>query len=140
MRKELLIFGANGALGQGVTKVLSQKDFDKIYTFDSHIAEETIPNNKLVKIRIKDLTKEENVIEAFSNIKPNKDTCFFLFSAIGGYWGGESIWETKSEDWNRIIEIKFKYQLFPCQAFFVVGKSISGRFNLHNSSIYSRKS
>jgi len=70
MRKELLIFGANGALGQGVTKTLSQKNFDKIYTFDSRIVEETVPVNKLVKIKIKDLTKEENVIEAFSKIKP----------------------------------------------------------------------
>ena len=34
MKKELLIFGSNGALGKGVTKVLSQKDFDKIYFFD----------------------------------------------------------------------------------------------------------
>jgi len=126
MRKELLIFGANGALGQGVTKVLSQKDFDKIYTFNFHIVEGAIPVNNLVNVQIKDLTKEENVIEAFSNIKPNKDTCFFLFSTIGGYWGGESIWETKSEDWNRIIGLNLNANFFLAKHFSWLVKASAG--------------
>ena len=66
MKKELLIFGSNGALGKGVTKVLSQKDFDKIYLFDSNQKETTTSNKNVVNIEIKDLTKEENVIVAFS--------------------------------------------------------------------------
>ena len=35
MTKELLIFGANGALGSGVTETLLKKDYDQIYLFGS---------------------------------------------------------------------------------------------------------
>ena len=126
MRKELLIFGANGALGKGVSKTLSQKDFDKIYTFDSHNVDDTIPVNKIVSIRTKDLTKEENVIEAFSKIKPVKDTYFFLFSTIGGFWGGESIWETKSEDWNRMIGLNLNANFLIAKHFSWLVKASAG--------------
>ena len=34
MDKKLIIFGANGALGKGVTKTLLSKDFDEIYEHD----------------------------------------------------------------------------------------------------------
>ena len=105
MKKELLIFGSNGALGKGVTKVLSQKDFDKIYLFDSNQKERTTSNKNVVNIEIKDLTHEENVIVAFSEVKPDKDKYYFLFSTIGGFWGGQTVWETKPEDWNRIFSM-----------------------------------
>jgi len=105
MKKELLIFGSNGALGKGVTKVLSQKDFDKIYLFDSNQTEAGIFNNNVVNIEIKDLTKEENVIVAFNQLKPDKGKYYFLFSTIGGFWGGQTVWETKLEDWERMFSI-----------------------------------
>lgn len=105
MRKELLIFGCNGALGKGVTKVLAKKDFDVIYLFDFNVKESVYNDDKIVNIEIKDLTKEENVIAAFSNIKPDKDTCYFLFSTIGGFWGGQTVWETKVEDWERLFNM-----------------------------------
>ena len=105
MKKELLIFGSNGALGKGVTKVLSQKDFDKIYLFDSNQTEAGIFNNNVVNIEIKDLTKEENVIVAFNQLKPDKDKYYFLFSTIGGFWGGQTVWETKLEDWERMFSM-----------------------------------
>ena len=59
----------------------------------------------MMNIQIKDLSKEENVIAAFSKIKPEKDTRYFLFSTIGGFWGGQTVWETKLEDWNRIFSM-----------------------------------
>jgi len=105
MKKELLIFGSNGALGKGVTKVLSKKDFDKIYLFDSNQTETEIFNDNVVNIEIKDLTKEENVIVAFNQLKPVKDKYYFLFSTIGGFWGGQTIWETNLEDWERMFSI-----------------------------------
>ena len=54
MNKELLIFGANGALGKGITEVLTKKDFDKVYLFDFNL--EGLPEGKNIdKILIKDL-------------------------------------------------------------------------------------
>src|SRR4030066_748618 len=120
MKKKLLIFGANGAIGKGVTKVLSQKDFDKIYFFDSKLLEDKIATDKTLNIQIKDLTKEENVISAFSQIKPDKDTCYFLFSTIGGFWGGEKIWETKLEDWNRMISLNLNENFLFAKYFFLL--------------------
>jgi NAD(P)-dependent dehydrogenase (short-subunit alcohol dehydrogenase family) len=105
MKEELLIFGSNGALGKGVTKVLAQKNYDKVYLFDFDVLDDNIQPNKMMNIQIKDLSKEENVIAAFSKIKPEKDTHYFLFSTIGGFWGGQTVWETKLEDWNRIFSM-----------------------------------
>ena len=105
MQKELLIFGSNGALGKGVTKVLSQKDFDRIYLFDFNHKETTISSKNVVNIEIKDVTHEENVIVAFSEVKPDKDKYYFLFSTIGGFWGSQTVWDTKLEDWNRIFSM-----------------------------------
>jgi NAD(P)-dependent dehydrogenase (short-subunit alcohol dehydrogenase family) len=126
LQKELLIFGANGALGKGVTKILSQKDFDKIYLFDSKFLENKTANDKTISIQIKDLTKEENVISAFNHIKPDKHTCYFLFSTIGGFWGGETIWETKLEDWNRMISLNLNANFLLAKHFAWLVKASAG--------------
>lgn len=105
MQKVLLIFGSNGALGKGATGVLAKKDFDKIFLFDFDIQQSEVTGKNIEKIEIKDLTKEENVIRAFASIKPDKNTYYFLFSTIGGFWGGQTVWETKLEDWERMINL-----------------------------------
>ncbi len=109
MQKELLIFGAYGALGIGVSKILINKSFDKIYLFGSHIDE----NNKLTQenienILVKDLSEEENVKAAFKNIKSDKRKIFFLFSTIGGYTGGKTIGETTEAEWNKMFKINLQ--------------------------------
>lgn len=125
MRKELLIFGAEGALGKGVIKVLSQKDFDKIYLFDSKLSDENI-GDKIISINVKDLSKEENVIVAFSHIRPEKDCVYFLFSTIGGFWGGQSLWETKVEDWDRMFNVNTKTNFLLAKHFSWLVKSSLG--------------
>jgi len=75
MKKELLIFGSNGALGQGVARILKTKDYDKIYLFDFHLKEENT-DPKTAHIKIKDLSVEENIKQAFSHLKASKDTSF----------------------------------------------------------------
>ncbi len=128
MKKELLIFGANGALGKGVTSVLSKKDFDKIYLFSSNIKEEVI-DNKIFHIEINDLSKEENVIVAFSNLKPDKDTNYFLFSTVGGFWGGQTVWETKLEDWERMFKMNLTTNFLLAKHFsWLVKASAGGSF------------
>ncbi len=46
MKKELLIFGSNGALGKGITDVMLQKDYDKIYLFASRKNEDRFAKPK----------------------------------------------------------------------------------------------
>lgn len=124
MRKELLIFGAEGALGKGVAKVLTQKDFDKIYFFDSKLTDGKI-SDKIASINVKDLSKEENVIVAFSHINPEKDCVYFLFSTIGGFWGGQTTWETKEEDWDRMFKVNTKTNFLLAKHFSWLVKSAS---------------
>lgn len=104
MKKELLIFGSNGALGKGVTNTLKTKDYDKIYLFDFH-PDEKNSEPTTVHIKIEDLSIEENVKNAFSNVSASKETAFFLFSTVGGFSGGKTVWETELADWEKMMNM-----------------------------------
>jgi NAD(P)-dependent dehydrogenase (short-subunit alcohol dehydrogenase family) len=104
LKKELLIFGSNGALGKGVTRTLKTKDYDKIYLFDFHLKKENT-DPTIVQIKIDDLSNEENIKQAFSHIKSSKDTAFFLFSTVGGFSGGKKVWETDLDEFEKMINI-----------------------------------
>jgi len=104
MKKELLIFGSNGALGKGVTRTLKTKDYDKISLFDFHLKEEnTDPTT--VQIKIEDISDEKNIKQAFSHVKSSKDTAFFLFSTVGGFAGGKKLWETDLDEFKKMINV-----------------------------------
>ncbi len=105
MKKVLLIFGSSGALGKGITQALLPKDYNEIFLFDSKKNEEVKQNKKVTHIQIKDLSVEENVIEAFNKIQPDKSKLFFLYSTIGGYYGGEFLWGTNYENWSKMLNI-----------------------------------
>jgi NAD(P)-dependent dehydrogenase (short-subunit alcohol dehydrogenase family) len=109
MKKVLLIFGANGALGKGITSVLINKDYDQVYLFDFNIGEEKISaDSSIIKINSGDLTIEKNVSELFDKIHPSKETTFFLYSTVGGFSGGKKIWETDEETWDKMMNINLK--------------------------------
>jgi NAD(P)-dependent dehydrogenase (short-subunit alcohol dehydrogenase family) len=112
MKKELLIFGSEGALGSGVSKVLTSKDFDQIHLFDFKF-KDPHGDDKIKKHIINDLSGEDNVKEAFAKVKPDKNTAFFLFSTVGGFAGGSKIWESDVEEWNKMMQMNFNasYQI-----------------------------
>ena len=126
MKKEVLIFGAYGALGKGVTAALLKKNYDKVYLFDFNI-EEKNPGGSAVKINISDLSVEQNVAEAFGKIEPSKEKLFFLYSTVGGYAGGKTITETEEEEWNRMMDMNLKSNFFIAKYFSkLVGNSAGG--------------
>lgn len=106
MKKELLIFGASGALGNGVTEVFLKKNYEKVYLFDFKHKE--IAQTNVQQIIVKDLSIEGNVKKAFSEIEPSKEKVFYLFSTIGGFTGGKKIWETETGDFDRMINMNLK--------------------------------
>ena len=61
MDKKLIILGANGALGKGVTKTLLSKDYDEIYLFDFKF-DASFSNSRVKQFVVKDLNVEKNVI------------------------------------------------------------------------------
>ncbi len=106
MKKELLIFGANGALGRGITKTFLEKDFDKKNLVASSFDNTNYKSAE--KIIINDLSVEDNVIAAFKNVKSGKDKLLFLYNAIGGYYGGKNVWDTDVINWDNILKINLK--------------------------------
>ena len=82
MDKKLIIFGANGALGSGVTKTLLSKDYDEIYLFDFK-SNDSYSDSRIKQFVIKDLSVEKNVIASMFEVKTNEKTKLFMFSTIG---------------------------------------------------------
>ena len=126
MDKKLIIFGANGALGKGVTKTLLSKDFDEIYLFVSKL-DEKYSNLKIKQFEVKDLSIEENVTAALFEVKTNEKTQLFLYSTIGGFYGGTSVWETEEVDFDRMINMNLKTNFLIAKHFsLLVKKSYAG--------------
>ena len=125
MKKEILIFGSSGALGNGVTKVFLQKKYNKIYLFDFKHKE--LLNTNVEQIIISDLSEEENVKKAFNQVTPSKEKVFFLLSTIGGYAGGKKVWETDSSYFDRMINMNLKTSFLIAKYFsLLVSESHSG--------------
>ncbi len=125
MKKDLLIFGSSGALGSGVVKILTQKNFDSIYLFDRKFDLKT-SDKKIKQIIIEDLSVEENVQKAFKNVKRESETYYFLFSAIGGFFGGVPTWETKIDDFDKMMNMNLKTNFLIAKHFTSVVKDSSG--------------
>ena len=126
MKKELLIFGSNGALGKGVSKSLLNKDYSKVYLFDFK-NDSPISDSKTSFIEIKDLSLEQNVKDAFKTVKPSKQTAYFLFSTVGGFFGGKKVWETGESDWNNMFNMNIKSSFLIAKYFsLLVKESHSG--------------
>jgi NAD(P)-dependent dehydrogenase (short-subunit alcohol dehydrogenase family) len=121
MKKELLIFGSNGALGKGVTKILKTKDYEKIYLFDFDLKEEN-SDPTTIQIKISDLSDEVNIKQAFSHIKSSKDTSFFLFSTVGGFAGGKKVWETELNEFEKMIKMNLTTSFLLAKYFALIVK------------------
>jgi NAD(P)-dependent dehydrogenase (short-subunit alcohol dehydrogenase family) len=107
MKKTLLIFGAYGALGKGVISALLRKDYDKYYLFDFNAEEQEISDKRVININTGDLSDEINVERAFqrTDIKEGK---LFLFSTVGGFFGGKELAETTVDDFDKMISRNVK--------------------------------
>jgi len=106
MKKHLLIFGSNGALGRGVTEVLVKKEYEMIYLFDSKPNE--YQGKNIENVIVGNFAEEINVMQAFSKIIPSKEIGYFLFSTIGGYTGGKYLWDTDINDLTKMFDSNLK--------------------------------
>jgi NAD(P)-dependent dehydrogenase (short-subunit alcohol dehydrogenase family) len=126
MDKKLIIFGASGALGKGVTKTLLLKDYSEIYLFDFKFDTES-SDERVKQFIIKDLSIEKNVMAALFEVKTNEKTNLFLYSTIGGFYGGTSVWETEETDFDRMFNMNLKTNFFIAKHFAsLVKKSYAG--------------
>jgi NAD(P)-dependent dehydrogenase (short-subunit alcohol dehydrogenase family) len=108
MKKNVLIFGAYGVLGKGVTETLLKKDYDKYFLFDFDAESKPQKDERVVNINSGDLSDENNTEEVFSRIKMNKDAAVYLFSTIGGFLGGKEVSETNAADLDKMLNMNIK--------------------------------
>lgn len=125
MKKILLIFGANGELGSGASKVLAQKDYNEIFLFD-FMFDKSISSDKIKQITISDLSDEKNVQTAFNKIPIYKDAEYFLFSTIGGFFGGKKIWETSIEEMMKMLNMNLITNFNIAKSFALLVKEANG--------------
>lgn len=126
MQKDLLIFGAYGALGAGISEVMMKKDYGSIYLFDFKIGDKAIKRENAINVMIKDLSIEENVIKAFQSVKINKEKYYFLYSTVGGFSGGKYLWETESDEWDKMINMNLKSSFLIAKHFSKIVKKCKG--------------
>jgi NAD(P)-dependent dehydrogenase (short-subunit alcohol dehydrogenase family) len=119
MRKEILLFGVNGSLGEGATKYFLEKEYDEYYLFARKFPKFDTKDKTVHYIETGDLSKEENVKKVFEKIEIKENTFYFLFSTIGGFWGGKSITETDYSDWVKMQNLNLNIS-------FLLGKYFSG--------------
>jgi len=108
MNKNILIFGAYGALGKGVTATLLKKDYSKYYLFGSDAEKNSVTDSRIVNINVSDLSVEANVQKLFSRVQVEENTPLFMFSTIGGFFAGVDLKDTKSSDWERMFNLNLK--------------------------------
>ncbi|HEX2983798.1 MAG TPA: SDR family NAD(P)-dependent oxidoreductase [Ignavibacteriales bacterium] len=105
MKKTLIIIGASGALGKGISKVLVGKDYDACYLVDSHIAPELKDISGYKFIESGDLSIEDNVQKVFNRFPPDREGLFFCYSTVGGYAAGKPVRETDYSEWNKMFKL-----------------------------------
>lgn len=125
MKKEILIFGASGALGKGVAQFFFNKDYDKIHLFDSGTNTSSKPQNVIHHL-IGDLTVEKNVESAFESILPDKHKLYFLFTTVGGFFGGKKLWETEIDEWEKMIQLNLRTSFLIAKHFAKIVKDSAG--------------
>jgi NAD(P)-dependent dehydrogenase (short-subunit alcohol dehydrogenase family) len=135
MNKELLIFGAYGALGRGITKSLLTKDYNKIYLFDFDAEKKGKNDKKVLNVSSGNLAEEENIKNAFSKINPDKKKIFFLYSTVGGYFGGKNLWDTEVADWDKMFNMNLKSNYLIAKYFANLVKQSGGGSILFTSAM-----
>lgn len=103
MKKTLILFGSTGHLGKAIFPELENGNYDKYYLFGRNINENATEN--INYINISDLTKENDVIEAFSKINYSSEDNLFLLSTVGGFFGGQTVDEIDYSDWLKLMNV-----------------------------------
>jgi NAD(P)-dependent dehydrogenase (short-subunit alcohol dehydrogenase family) len=106
--KTVIIFGAYGALGSGVTKTLLMKDYDKFFLADFDAETRKADDNRVTNISSGDLSVEKNVEKVYNKFAIKEGSEVYLFSTVGGYFGGKDIGDTSLEELDRMLNINLR--------------------------------
>jgi NAD(P)-dependent dehydrogenase (short-subunit alcohol dehydrogenase family) len=121
-KKIFLLFGASGRLGLFASEYFIKHDYDEYYFFSRKPLCALDSEKKFRCIETKDLTREENVIEAFKNVMVDTQAIYCLLNVIGSYNGGNDISNTNYEVWKKLFDVNLNVAFLLAKHF---GKLIS---------------
>lgn len=137
--KIFLLFGASGTLGRTAVDFFLNQDYDQYYFFTREMFELKSIKKKYDMILISNMTKEENVAQAFQNVIRNEGAKYFLFDTIGAYQGGESIADTRYVDFLKMLNINLCTAFLISKYFYKLAQNSNGAsicFTSAQSSLY----
>ena len=137
--KIFLLFGSTGDLGKIAVEFFLDQNYDFYYFFARHKFEVHSTKNNYEVINVNNLTKEENVIEAFSKVKKKNDAGYFLFSTVGGYRGGKTIADTEYVDFLSMLNINLCSSFLVAKNFSRLVKGTKGGSICFTSALSSLK-
>jgi len=102
MKKIFLLLGSTGDLGKAAVNFFLGQDYDFYYFFARKKITINSHKDNYKIVTVGDLTDERLVKKSFAGVGKDNNAVYFLFSTVGGYFGGKNISETSYEDWLRI--------------------------------------
>jgi len=136
--KVFLLFGASGVLGRTAVDYFLNQDYNQYYFFTREKFK-LESNKKYEMVLISDLTKEENVVQAFQSVIRKEEANYFLFDTIGAYLGGDSIADTQYVDFLKMLNINLCTAFLISKYFFKLVQHSNGSsicFTSAQSSLY----
>jgi 2,3-dihydro-2,3-dihydroxybenzoate dehydrogenase len=125
MAKKIIIVGVSGTLGSGVAEYFLESEIEHIFLLDRHEIKLDNSDKLITKIKVNDLSDENEVISIFEDIPVGDKDEIFLFSSIGGF-SASSVFETEYKSW------KFMFQL-NTDISFLLGKHFIKKLKESNS-------
>jgi len=136
MNKELVIFGASGALGSVAARYFLTKEYDNIFLVSSKPLDIQFSDNCKI-IVAGDLSDEDEVKNVFKNFIPSKEKIFYLFSTIGGYTGGKPLWEESLNDFHTLLNKNLLANFLIIKHFALLAKECVGAAAVFTSAFSS---
>ncbi len=127
MKKDIIIAGASGSLGYGSLKIFFERDYENYYLISRRGVEVDSDQKKNVKqILSEDLSKESNVQKIFEEIEFSKSNSYFLFSTVGGFYGGTEIKDMPYDEWLKMFNINLNTSFLLAKHFISNVKDTAG--------------
>ncbi|MFA7228351.1 MAG: SDR family NAD(P)-dependent oxidoreductase, partial [Melioribacteraceae bacterium] len=138
-KKAFILFGSSGDLGSAAVNYFLRQEYDYFYFLARN--DLNIPGMKsnCKLIRTGELTLEDNVINAFSEITKNNNIKYYLLNTIGGYSGGKNISETDYTDVKSMININLYTSFLIAKHFSLLVRGSGGGSICFISSLSSLK-
>lgn len=104
MKRIFILFGASGDLGNAAVKYFLNSNFDYYYFISRKPINIQSDNKKYKFLQTDDLTEESQVEKVFSKIEKDSSSQFFLFNTIGGFSGGNKIYQTNLSEVKNLLD------------------------------------